>query len=363
MKTHYFPCFYNRKIYQKIRYIQNKYIGYQKENVIWLDADGKLKEDVKTFLSNVKNISGVINASATSHKMVGHNWSMQGGMEWEGSPPDNQVHFEIVGVDYDFIETMDIELKTGRPFSREFGAENERIIFNEKAIQAMGLQNPLGEKVNFFMGEKEIIGVVKDFHFETLHQEVRPLFMVLFSVSEGLNKIMIRIEDDQQKKTIDAIRELYESYNSGFTFTYRFLDETHQQQYSSEQRVSTLSRYFAGLAILISCLGLFGLAAFTVEKRTKEIGIRKILGSTGFGIVRLLSVDFTKIVLIAIVIALPVSYIIARNWLNEFAFRIDLEWWYFIAAGLIALLIAWFTVGLQSVRATRVNPVECLKEE
>ena len=152
-------------------------------------------------------------------------------------------------------------------------------------------------------------------------------------------------------------------YNDGLPFEYSFLDEEYQAQYASEQRISTLSRYFAGLAIIISCLGLFGLAAFTAQRRLKEIGIRKILGATDFGIVRLLSGDFTKIVVIAIVIALPVSYLIARNWLNEFAFRIDLEWWYFITAGLAALLIAWFTVGLQTVRAARVNPVECLKEE
>jgi ABC-type antimicrobial peptide transport system permease subunit len=175
--------------------------------------------------------------------------------------------------------------------------------------------------------------------------------------------MIARIHGEGQKETIGRLEELYREYNPGFALDYKFLDEDYQALYVAEQRVSTLSKYFAGLAILISCLGLFGLAAFTAEKRIKEIGIRKILGATDFGIVYLLSIDFTKMVLIAIVVALPISYFIAKNWLESFAYRIDLAWWFFISAGLIALLIAWFTVGLQTVKAARINPTQCLKDE
>ena len=160
------------------------------------------------------------------------------------------------------------------------------------------------------------------------------------------------------------VRSLYScGYNPGYSFNYQFLDQDYQALYAAEQRVSTLSRYFAGIAILISCLGLFGLAAFTAERRLKEIGIRKILGATDFGIVRLLSSDFTKLVLVAIFIALPISYFVAQRWLQGFAFSIDLEWWYFAGAGGVALLIAWLSVGFQTIKAARVNPVECLKDE
>ena len=174
---------------------------------------------------------------------------------------------------------------------------------------------------------------------------------------------MARIEGGKEAETLERLNEFYKSYNPGFPLDYRFLDEDYQRQYVSEQRVSTLSRYFAGLAIVISCLGLFGLAAFTAQRRLKEIGIRKILGSSDFGIVRLLSGDFTRTVLTAIAIALPVSYFMARKWLDEFAYRIDLEWWYFAGSGVLALLIAWFTVGLQTIRAARVNPTQCIKDE
>jgi ABC-type antimicrobial peptide transport system permease subunit len=175
--------------------------------------------------------------------------------------------------------------------------------------------------------------------------------------------IVVKIAAGKEQETIAQLQPLFQTFNPGFPFDYRFLDQKYQRQYIAEQRVSTLSKYFAGLAILISCLGLFGLAAFTAERRIKEIGIRKILGSTDVGIVFLLSSDFTKMVLIAILIALPVSYLLVKNWLEGFAYRTDLQWWFFIGAGLLALLVAWFTVGLQTVKAARINPTECLKDE
>ena len=162
---------------------------------------------------------------------------------------------------------------------------------------------------------------------------------------------------------INPLEKLSQTLYPGLPLDYQFIDDDYQALYAAEQRISALSQYFAAIAILISCLGLFGLAAFTTERRLKEIGIRKILGASDFGIVRLLSGDFTKMVLVAIFIALPISYFVAQRWLEGFAFSIDLKWWYFAGAGLLALLIAWFTVGLQTVKAARVNPVECLRDE
>ena len=175
--------------------------------------------------------------------------------------------------------------------------------------------------------------------------------------------MMVRIEKGKEQETIARLEGFYKEFNPGFPFAYRFLDEDYQQLYVSERRVATLSKYFAGLAILISCLGLFGLAAFTAERRVKEIGIRKILGSSNAAIVYLLSGEFTKMVISAVAIALPASWYLASQWLDGFAFHIDLEWWFFAGSGLVALLIAWLTVGFQTIKAARINPAECLRSE
>src|SRR5690606_12981447 len=175
--------------------------------------------------------------------------------------------------------------------------------------------------------------------------------------------IMVKIEAGEEVDVIKAVQASYEEFNPGFPFSYKFLDDDYQALYAAERRVAILSRYFAGLAVLISCLGLFGLAAFTAERRIKEIGIRKVLGSTSFSIVRLLSTEYTRMVLTSITIALPVSYFAARSWLAGFAFRAELEWWLFAGAGIAALLIAWLTVGLLTMKAARANPADCLRSE
>ena len=346
-------------VHRQIAFVQDQHLGYDKENVIYFPITGRLKGSEETFLTEMKRVPGVLNASSTGHRIVGHNWSV-GSISWEGKSPDDKTQFEVVTANYDLLETLGVEITEGRSFSRALGADTTKIILNETAIKAMGLASPIGSTVDFY-GEKEIIGVVKDFHFESFHEEIKPICFVMQPNSE--NKIIAKLQAGREKEALAGLQSLYSAYNPGFTVDYRFLDDTYQALYVAEQRVSTLSRYFAGIAILISCLGLFGLAAFTAERRLKEIGIRKALGASSVSIVRLLSSDFTRMVLVAIVIALPLSYLAAQRWLQDFAFHIELRWWYFAGAGLLALLIAWFTVGLQTVRAARVNPVECLRDE
>jgi predicted lysophospholipase L1 biosynthesis ABC-type transport system permease subunit len=225
----------------------------------------------------------------------------------------------------------------------------------------MGLKDPIGKKIKLRGREREIIGVVKNFHFESFRAELKPLFFWINQ--DAAWNIMVRMEAGREKEVIAGLQKIHREFNPGFPMNYRFHDEDYMSLYSAEQKVSVLSRYFAGIAILISCLGLFGLAAFTAERRTREIGIRKIMGSSEFGIVRLLSGDFTVMVLLAILIALPVSYLIAKNWLEGYAFHVNLSVWYFASAGVLALVIAWLTVGIQTMKAARINPVRCLKEE
>ena len=345
-------------VYKQIDFVQRQNLGYSKDNVIYFDVEGRVKENPETFLLEINRIPGIRRAASSTHKMTGRGWNS--GLDWEGKENDDHIPVTIMAVNHDFIETMGFEMKEGRFFSRDIGADTTKIIFNEAAIDAMGFKDPIGEKA---MGS-EIIGVVKNFHFESFHTDVKAqLFILHRGKFAPPSLIMAPIEAGKEVETLERLNEFYKSYNPGFPLDYRFLDEDYQRQYVSEQRVSALSRYFAGLAIVISCLGLFGLAAFTAQRRLKEIGIRKILGSSDFGIVRLLSGDFTRTVLTAIVIALPVSYFMTRKWLDEFAYRIDLEWWFFAGSGVLALLIAWFTVGLQTIRAAKVNPAQCIKDE
>ena len=191
---------------------------------------------------------------------------------------------------------------------------------------------------------------------------MEPLIFRFRNARVGRNTI-VKIKAGTERATIDQIEKLYREFHPKYPFEFTFMDNDYQALYEAENKVALLSKYFTAIAIIISCLGLFGLAAFTADRRTKEIGIRKTLGSSEWRIITLLSSDFTKMILVAIIIALPVSYLLAKNWLNDFAYRIDLEWWYFLSAGLVALLIAWFTVGLQTVKAARTNPVNNLRTE
>ncbi|MEX2233801.1 MAG: ABC transporter permease [Cyclobacteriaceae bacterium] len=348
-------------IYRQIQFVQTKNLGYNKDNVIYFPLEGKVKTSLETFLNELEKIPGVIQASSISERgMVGGGNTTS--LKWEGKDPEQRTPFAIRPVNFDLIEMMDVEIVQGRSFSREFGGDTSRVIFNEAAINAMGLKDPIGKEV--ILGEDyklEIIGVVKNFHFESLRSDVSPMFFVL--KPQYTEKIMVKIAAGKETATINELQKFYQAYNPGFSFDYRFLDEDYQAQYGAEMRVSVLSRYFAGIAILISCLGLFGLAAFTAERRRKEIGIRKVLGSSELRIVYLLSGDFTKLVFIAILIALPFSYFLTKQWLDNFSYKIPLQWWYFIGSGLIALFIAWLTVGTQAVRASRVNPTQCLRDE
>ena len=348
-------------IYKQIEFTQTKNLGYKKDNLISIPIEGRVDSTLETFLTEIKRMPGVISASSIGHSLIGRN-NNTSGLEWEGKNPEDEILFENVRVNYDMLETLGVELAQGRSFSREYSTDTTKIIFNEAAIRVMNLENPIGKTIKLWDEYTlEIIGVVKDFHFQSLHDVVNPLFFVLNQKNTW--KTMIRLEGGKEKETLKALSDFYASYNPGFTFEYTFQDEAYARQYAAEQRVASLSGYFAAFAILISCLGLFGLAAFTAERRLKEIGIRKALGSSSTSIILLLSSDFTRMVVVSILLGLPASYWLLSQWLQRFAFHIELEAWYFIAAGSTALFIAWLTVASQAIKAANVNPVKCLRSE
>jgi len=348
-------------IYRQIDYVQSKNLGYQKDHLIHFGIEGVIEDKLETFLTEVKRIPGVVNAGAIGHSLLGRN-SNTSGLSWEGKNPEEKILFENVRVGLDAIETMGFELAAGRSFSREFNTDTSAIIVNEAAIRVMNMDDPIGKEIRLWDEvDLKIIGVLKDFHFQSLHDVVNPLFMVL-QPGDTWN-IMVRLEGGKEKETIASIADFYNSFNPGFNFEYEFQDENYAQLYAAEQRVATLSAYFAGFAILISCLGILGLAAFTAARRQKEIGIRKALGSSSANIVLLLSGDFTRMVLLSISLGLPVSYWLLHHWLLRFEFHVDLQVWFFVVAGFVALIIAWCTVASQAVRAANANPVDCLRSE
>jgi len=341
---------------KQIEYTQTKNMGYDKDNIISFQWKGN-GNDFDTFMAELKNIPGVENTGNMFGSIL-KDIVKQSGISWSGRIEDKYYVFESPIVGYGFIETLGLNVIAGRSFSREYSDDYSRVILNEAAVKMMGLNDPIGKKIR---GEDmNVIGVVKDFHYGSLHNKVDPMIIRFMPNNEN---ILVKIKSGTEIATIARLKEFYQKFLPEYPFEFTFMDAEYQKLYESESKVAALSKYFAGLAIIISCLGLFGLAAFTAERRRKEIGIRKVFGSTEMSIFYLLSGDFTKQVLVSVFIALPVSYFAARYWLSTYSSSTRLEWWFFAGAGFVALLVAWLTVGSQAIKAANTNPAVCLKDE
>ena len=348
-------------IHRQTQYLNNKPLGYNRDNVIFFNQAGGIFDRSETFFNELRKIPGVVHAGGTSHSLLGQ-VSSNPGLEWDGKAPEARIVFERFFVDHDFYETMEFQMATGRWFSRELATDSSKMVINEAAAKVMGFstEEAVGQRVQLSEGfYLEIIGVLKDFHYRSLHESVEPAY---FHLEETWN-VVARLEQGREEEALEGIKTLYQQFAPGYTFDYAFLDRSYQALYESERRVGTLSFYFASFAIIISCLGLFGLATFTAERRIKEIGIRKVLGATTSNIVMMLSKDFISLVLMSIIVALPLSYFFMQEWLAQFAYKIDLSVWVFLSAAMISLVVAWLTVSSQAWKAANVNPVESLKSE
>lgn len=346
-------------IYKQIQYTQTKNLGYQNENLITFPMEGDVQSQWDTFRQRIERIPDVVNISRASSSFMGRN-SNTSGLDWPGKDPNTMILFENVGVDYGLIETMGFELLDGRTHSEEFGADSTRLVINETAAKVMGLENPVGKVITLWDEETEIIGVVKDFHFQSLRSEIAPLF---FRLADWSSLAYVRVSSGNIQNTLAQIEDIYREFNPTFPFAYEFMDQQYAALYRSEQRIGDLAKYFSIFAIIISCLGLFGLSAFTAEQRSKEIGVRKVLGASVQNLVLLLTKDFTKLVIISIGIAIPVSWWLMNKWLSDFAYQSGMDWWIFALSGVTAIIIAWLTVSWQSIKAAMVNPVQSLKSE
>lgn len=355
-------------IQKQMSYVQDKNLGYNRDNLLHFDLPlsitnqdefDRLESKVEVILNQINEISGVKSAFNYGHDLVGYHGVLSG-VDWREGKKDNQINFRNLEMGYDFIEAMGITLKEGRSYLKANANEGSKVVFNEEAIKIMNLENPIGKVINVSGREREIIGVVNNFHLESLHESIKPCIIQL---EPRYSNIMTKIQAGREKETIAAIQSVYEQHCPGLPFEYEFLDQDFDRIYASEQRVGSLSKYFAGIAILISCLGLFGLTSYIAEQRTKEIGIRKVLGSSTSKILILLSGEFIYPVLIAIVIAFPIAWYLLNLWLKNFAYILDIQWWVFALTGMLVICISVVTIGYQTIKAVKMNPVDCLRDE
>ncbi|GAA0523525.1 ABC transporter permease [Chitinophaga japonensis] len=348
-------------IYRQMDYIQHKNLGYDRENLLYIPVEGNLVNKYELFREEARKVPGVLAISKMkeSPTVIGHH---RGDIEWQGKPDDLATSFADATVGYDFVETMGLKVKVGRGFSRAYGADSTSYMINETALEKTGYRDPIGKPMWWGGRRGTIIGILEDFHINSMHQAIEPLIL---RVDENIpwGTILIRIRGGKTKEALAGLEQLCKTLNPQFPFTYTFSDLEFAQLYRSEQVVSKLAGIFAFLAIFISCLGLFGLAAFTAEQRTKEIGIRKVLGASVQQIVARLSASFLKPVALAMIIAFPIAWYAMDRWLQDFAYRIHVEWWMFVLAGLLTAGIALLTVSFQSIKAAIINPVKSLRAE
>lgn len=348
-------------IYRQLNYVQTKNLGYDRENLLYIPMEGELGKKYATFKEEVSKTTGVKSISKIRQsptKISSHT----GDIKWEGKDPNVISSFVNTVVGYDFAKTMNLNFVEGRDFSKDYGTDTASFIINETALNKIGYKDPIGKPLWWGKREGKIIGIVEDFHFASMHQSIEPLIIALDEKRQW-GTMLVRIEKGKTKEALAGLEKTYKTLNPKFPFTYRFSNLEFDKLYRSEQVVSKLANYFAFLAIFISCLGLFGLASFTAEQRTKEIGVRKVLGAGVHNIVSLLSTNFLKPVIIAMFVAFPIAWYVMSRWLQDFAYKIDIEWWMFAIAGLLTIVIALLTVSYQSIRAALTNPVKGLRTE
>jgi putative ABC transport system permease protein len=351
-------------VYQQLKFIQNKKLGYDKDQVLVVPA-WALGKNQEVYREELLRDSRVSHISLSGYVPAGPS----GNNNFMISPETNTsqlvktLRFEV---DYEYLATLGMQMKEGRNFSKDFGTDSTAIILNETAAKTLGWKT---DAINKTVSKRSndgstrtfrVIGIVKDFHFKSLHEPISPLVMTL---TQNNGWMIIKTKNKEVTGLLTTMEKQWNSFKPDLPFSYTFLDERYNETYKAEQKTGQILGLFAGLTIFVACLGLFGLATFTAEQRTKEIGVRKVLGASVAGIVALLSKDFLKLVSIAIVIALPVSWWMMSRWLQDFAYKIDISWWVLALSGLLSIAVALFTVSFQSIKAALMNPVKSLRSE
>ncbi|HTK20775.1 MAG TPA: ABC transporter permease [Mucilaginibacter sp.] len=353
-------------VYQQLQYVQAKALGFNKDHVLTMTFDIALMKQYETFKADLlKNPSIKVVGRSTyvpSERVLS---ASDASIIQNGLMQRVKIELMFINTDYDFLKTYDMPVIAGRNFSHDFPTDTNSYLLNETAVKALGWKNPenaIGKIIKYGDIQGKVVGIVKDSNFESLHQNIIPLLFALPSFNY-YPKISVKVDGHNVQSAINTLADTWHKYLPESPFEYTFLDERFDQLYKSEQQQGQLFTIFSCIAILIACLGLFGLSAFTISQRFKEIGIRKVLGATVSQIVSELSKDFLKLVLIAAVIAFPIARYSMNKWLLDFAYRINISWWVFAIAGVAALLIAFATISFQSVKAALTNPIKSLRSE
>ena len=348
-------------VYKQMNYMKNRRLGWDKEHLVYIPLRSELQKSYPTLKSELAKDSRILGVTGT-WMLPTHLGSNAGGADWEGKDPNQEVLIGINPVDFDFIETLGIEMAEGRSFSREYSSDlSKTFIVNEEVAKLMGKESVIGERFSFVGVKGAIVGVMKNFHYKPVREKIEPLAIIVDP--EQINYVLIRIPPENIPVSLKLIENTWNRIIPNYPFEYHFLNQIFDSMYRAEAKIGTLLKYFAILAVFIACLGLFGLASFTAEQRTKEIGIRKVLGANVSQVTLLLCREFFLLVLLANIIAWPSAYFIMKHWLQSYAYRTSLGLFIFIAALAAALLVALLSVSFQAVKAALSHPADSLRYE
>jgi ABC-type antimicrobial peptide transport system permease subunit len=348
-------------VYKQLTYIKNRNLGFEKENLLYMPMTGELWKKVPAVQAEMQR-NPLTASFAIVSELPTNNTSGTIDVDWDGKDPQLQVIFPNMAVSEDFFDVFKMKILAGRSFSSSFRGDSTNFILNEKALEVMNMKpsTAIGKRFTLWNMKGTIIGVVKDFNFKPIQQPIEPLVLRL---NRWGGTIVVRTKPGKTEATIKALESMSRQLNPSYPFSYNFLDQDLANLYKGEQQLGRLFNLFAGLAIFISCLGLYGLSAFIAEQRTKEIGVRKVLGASIFNIVYLLSTGIMRLCFIATLIAVPVAWFAINSWLESFAYHISLSWIIFVGASLAAMIVAWLTVSYESIKAAVMNPTKSLKTE
>ena len=347
-------------IYQQIQHVKSRDLGYDQENLITLDYTKEISKSFKSLKAELLQ-SGVVSSVTKSNSPITeiHSNNFLG---WPGKPEDKRVIFSTIACEYDYLKTMGIKILEGRDFSQEFTSDSSAIIVNKAAMDLMQLKNPIGEQLDLWGKKRTLIGIASNVLMRSPDRQVEPLFMILDP--EWTSSVTLRLEATSDLQgSLKKVEDIFKKYNPAYPFQYDFADVEFAKKFTTINMTSQLANLFASLAIIITGLGLFGLAAFTAEQRTKEIGIRKVMGASVAGLVTLISKDFSRLVIVSFVISSPIAWWMLDKFLERYAYRIEISWWVFPVTGLVALIFALIIVSTQALRAAHANPVNSLRNE
>jgi ABC-type antimicrobial peptide transport system permease subunit len=349
-------------VYQQIQFAKNRPVGYSRANLISIPTSNSNIHDHFNAVKDALMQTGTVVSFAESESPTTSIWNSTSGFSWPGKDPNLSTDFGVIDASYDYGKTVGWQIKEGRGFSKDFATDSSAVILNEAAVQYMNLKHPVGETMTWWDKPLRVIGVIKNMLIESPYDEVKP---VIYPLSTGTGNIaLLKLNPTVSAGTaIKKIEAIFKKFNPDQPFEYKFVDDDYAKKFGDEERIGKLAGIFSMLAIIISCLGLFGLTSFVAEQRKKEIGVRKVLGASILNVWGLLSKDFVMLVIISFLVAVPLSYYFMHGWLQNYSYRTQLSWWIFLAAGIGSLLITVMVVSMQAIKAAIANPVKSLRTE